>query len=192
VKAARTVDPEATGKPFGTLEGLKAMQQGFGWAGLYALVVIVIVLAADFRTLAYTLLALAPLAVGAILTLGIMGLFGVPLNPANMIALPLIVGVGVDNGVHVLHDYLSRGRRQSYMLARTTGVGIAVSALTTVLGFGTLMIANHRGLVSLGLVLTLGVTFCMIAALVLLPAVLRLLGRERPVTQLSSRSKATV
>ena len=54
------------------------------------------------------LLGLFPLAVGVVLTLGVMGLCGVPLNPANMIALPLIVGVGVDNGVHVLHDYRSR------------------------------------------------------------------------------------
>ena len=176
VKATRTVDPEATGKPFGTLEGLKAMQQGFGWAGVYALIVIIVVLAADFRTLANTLLALAPLVIGTLLTLGVMGVLGVPLNPANMIALPLIVGVGVDNGVHVLHDYLSRRNRRSYALARTTGIGIAVSALTTILGFGTLMIANHRGLVSLGLVLTLGVTFCMAAALILLPAALRLLA----------------
>jgi uncharacterized protein len=178
VKAARTVDPEATGKPFGTLEGLKAMQQGFAWAGLYALIVIIIVLAVDFRTLTNTLLALAPLAIGTLLTLGMMGILGVALNPANMIALPLIVGVGVDNGVHVLHDYLSRRRKQNYALARTTGIGIAVSALTTILGFGTLMVANHRGLVSLGLVLTLGVTFCMVAALMVLPAALRLMGRE--------------
>lgn len=174
VRAARTVDPEATGKPFGTLEGLRAMQHGFAWAGVYALTVIVAVLAFDFRTVRHTLLALAPLAMGAILTLGIMGLCGVALNPANMIALPLIVGVGVDNGVHVLHDFLTGGKRHA--LARTTGVGIAVSALTTVLGFGTLMVGSHRGLVSLGLVLAIGVTACMAAALVMLPAALQLLG----------------
>jgi uncharacterized protein len=106
-----------------------------------------------------------------------MGLFGVPLNPANMIALPLIVGVGVDNGVHILHDYRARSRHRAYTLAATTGQGIAVAALTTVLGFGTLMVASHRGLVSLGLVLALGVTACMAVALVLLPAALRLASR---------------
>src|SRR5207244_12126161 len=106
----------------------------------------------------------------------------------NMIALPLIVGVGVDNGVHVLHDYRSRGRRRSYTLASTTGQGIAVSALTTVLGFGTLMVASHRGLVSLGLVLALGVTACVAGALVLLPAVLRLASR-RTVAVAAERAK---
>ncbi len=179
VAKARTVDPEATGKPFGTLEGLRSMQQGFAWAGVYALGVIVVVLWLDFRTVRHTLLALAPLAAGVLLTLGTMGLCGVSLNPANMIALPLIVGVGVDNGVHVLHDYRARQRGRAYRLAATTGQGIAVAALTTVLGFGTLMVARHKGLVSLGLVLALGVSFCMAAALGLLPAALQLLGERR-------------
>ena len=107
----RTVDPEATGKPFGTVEGLKAMKDGLQRAGLYAFLVIAAVLFLDFRSLAHTLIALAPLVMGVMLTLGILGLFGVPLNPANMIAFPLILGVGVDNGVHVLHDYLIRRRR---------------------------------------------------------------------------------
>ena len=102
---------------------------GFARAGVYALLVIVVVLWVDFRTVGHTLLALAPLVAGAVITLGVMGLMGVPLNPANMIALPLIVGVGVDNGVHVLHDYLARRGRRSYTLAATTGKGIAVSAI---------------------------------------------------------------
>ena len=105
-RTIQTVDPEATGKPFTTVEGLKAMKDGLVRAGLYAFVAIVLVLLVDFRNLRRTLLALAPLVMGVLLSLGIMGLFGVPLNPANMIAFPLILGVGVDNGVHVLHDYL--------------------------------------------------------------------------------------
>lgn len=190
VNQTRTVDPEATGKPFGTLEGLKAMQQGFARAGIYALLVIVVVLWADFRTVRHTLMALAPLASGAVITLGVMGLLGVPLNPANMIGLPLIVGVGVDNGVHVLHDYRGRGRKRSYLLAATTGKGIAVSALTTALGFGTLMVARHKGLAGLGLVLTLGVLGCMVAALVVLPAALRLASKRPLVRQQSDLRRA--
>jgi hypothetical protein len=190
VKQTRTVDPEATGKPFGTLEGLRAMQYGFARAGVYALLVIVVVLWADFRTIGHTLLALAPLVAGAVITLGIMGLMGVPLNPANMIGLPMIVGVGVDNGVHVLHDYLGRRGRRSYTLAATTGKGIAVSAITTALGFGTLMVASHKGLAGLGLVLTLGVLGCMVAALVLLPAALRLMSKRPAVKEAAARKAA--
>jgi hopanoid biosynthesis associated RND transporter like protein HpnN len=190
VAQTRSVDPEATGKPFGTLEGLRAMQFGFARAGIYALLVIVVVLWADFRTARHTFLALAPLVAGAVITLGVMGIAGVSLNPANMIGLPLIVGVGVDNGVHVLHDYRSRSRRRAYTLAATTGKGIAVSAVTTALGFGTLMVARHKGLAGLGLVLTLGVIGCMVAALVLLPAALRLASKRPAGRELATARKA--
>src|SRR5262249_19536534 len=179
VNQIRTVDPEATGAPFGTLEGLKAMKHGFQWAGVYAFLAIFVVLLLDFRSLKHTLISLAPLAMGLIAALGVMGLCGLPLNPANMIAFPLILGVGADNGVHVLHDYLSRSRGHVYTLNHSTGQGIMVAALTTVLGFGTLMISCHRGLAGLGLVLTLGVTCCMLTALVFLPAVLRVLSTRQ-------------
>jgi predicted RND superfamily exporter protein len=105
----------------------------------------------------------------------VIGLLRFPLNPANMIALPLVLGVGVDNGVHVLHDYLSRRRAGApYRLGRATGRGILVAALTTMLGFGTLTLSSHRGLVGLGFILALGVGCCMLASLVFLPAVLNL------------------
>ena len=172
VSEVRTVDSDATGKPFSTLEGLRAMKNGFLWAGLYAFIAMVIVLLLDFGNAKHTLLALLPLGMGLVATLGLMVLAGYSLNPANMIAFPLILGVGADNGVHVLHDYRSRGKGNSYFLAASTGWGIMVAALTTILGFGTLMIASHRGLASLGLILTLGVTCCMLTALVFLPALL--------------------
>jgi hopanoid biosynthesis associated RND transporter like protein HpnN len=173
VKQVQTVDPEATGKPFTTLEGLRAMKNGFLWAALYASLAMVLVLFLDFRSWKYTLLALAPLVMGVAATLGLMTLCHIPFNPANMIALPLILGVGADNGVHVLHDYRSRHGRV-YTLGQATGRGILVAALTTILGFGTLMISSHRGIYSLGLALTIGVSCCMLTALIFLPALLRL------------------
>jgi hopanoid biosynthesis associated RND transporter like protein HpnN len=176
----RTVDADATGKPFSTVEGLRAMKYGFERAGIYALVVIVIVLLLDFRNLRNTLIALAPLVMGVIMALGIMALFGLPLNPANMIAFPLILGVGVDNGVHILHDYLLRRIEGRSTISYAIGRGVLVKALTTIIGFGTLMISSERGLASLGLILTLGVACCMGAALVFLPALLRVLAQREP------------
>src|SRR5260370_24015622 len=137
------------------------------------------VLFADFRTLRHTLIALTPLVLGVILSLGLMGLFGVPLNPANMIAFPLLLGVGVDNGVHVLHDYLLRRAEGQSTISYPIGRGVLVKALTTMIGFGTLMISSERGLASLGFILTLGVGCCMLGALVFLPAVLGRLGMPR-------------
>jgi hopanoid biosynthesis associated RND transporter like protein HpnN len=179
----RTVDAEATGKPFGTVEGLRSMKEGFQWAGLYAFAAIVVVLLLDFRRPRRALIALAPLALGLTMAVGILGLFGVPLNPANMIALPLILGVGVDNGVHVLHDYLAPKSEGCRALSRAIGRGVLVKALTTMIGFGTLMISRQPGLAGLGLCLTLGVACCMVSSLIFLPAVLRLLSGRKPETR---------
>jgi hopanoid biosynthesis associated RND transporter like protein HpnN len=181
VASVRTIDAEATGKPFTTLEGLRSMKQGFQWAGFYALGAIVLVLFLDFRTPGRVLMVLAPLVVGLGLALGVMGLFGFELNPANMIALPLMLGLGVNQGVHVLHDYLLRRAERPdrpYRLNRSTGLGILVVALTMILGFGMLMISSHRGLVGLGFILSLGVGTCMLTSLVFLPAVLNLHSRR--------------
>ena len=176
------IDPTATGKPFGTVEGLRSMKNGLQRAGIYAFLVIVAVLWIDFRSWKRTAVAVAPLVLAVIFSLGILGLFGVPLNPANMIAFPLILGVGVDNGVHILHDYLLRRRDRGATISYAIGRGVLVKALTTMIGFGTLMIASERGLVGLGLILTLGVGCSMLTALIFLPAVLHLWSAHRPVT----------
>src|SRR5206468_5252650 len=87
---------------------------------------------------------------------------------------------GVDNGVHVLHDYLIRRREGRPGISRAIGRGVLVKALTTMIGFGALMISTERGLAGLGFILTLGVGCSMLSALVLLPAALELLSRRRP------------
>jgi predicted RND superfamily exporter protein len=105
-------------------------------------------------------------------TLGLMGLVGIDLNPANLIGIPLILGIAVDYGVHIVHDALERPG--PYRISASTANSVLVDALTTILGFGALMVASHKGLESLGRVLTLGVTTCTITSLVLLPAILTL------------------
>jgi len=177
----QAVDPNATGKPFGTVEGLRAMKNGLQRAGIYAFLVIVAVLWIDFRSWKRTAVAVAPLILAVIFSLGILGLFGIPLNPANMIAFPLILGVGVDNGVHVLHDFLLRRRGQAGTISYAIGRGVLVKAMTTMIGFGTLMIASERGLVGLGLILTLGVCCSMLTALIFLPSILHLWESRRSV-----------
>jgi len=106
-----------------------------------------------------------------------MGLLGIDLNPANLIGIPLILGIAVDYGVHVVHDALERPGR--YAISPSTANSVLVDALTSILGFGALMVASHRGLESLGRVLTLGVTCCTVTSLVFLPALLALLRPGR-------------
>jgi uncharacterized membrane protein YdfJ with MMPL/SSD domain len=110
-------------------------------------------------------------------TFGLLGLIGLPLNPANLIALPLILGLGVDFGIHIIHEY--REQTGPYRISGGTAVAVLVDSLTTIVGYGALMVASHQGLQSLGRVLTIGVTMCLFSSLILLPALLALITRNR-------------
>ena len=168
----RSVDPRATGNPLQAYEASLEMKRSYEQAAVYALVVIVAVLWIDFGGLLHALLAALPLALGMLLAFGLMGLLGIDLNPANLIGVPLILGIAVDYGVHIVHDALER--RGPYRMSASTANAVFVGGLTTILGFGALMLASHRGLESLGRVLTIGITSCMLSSLVILPAVLRI------------------
>jgi uncharacterized protein len=105
--------------------------------------------------------------------IGFMGVFEVPFNPANIMTLPLIIGIGVTNGIHILNRFAEE--QNPAVLARSTGKAVLVSGLSTIAGFGSLMVAEHRGIASLGFVMAIGTATCMIAGITVLPAVLNLL-----------------
>jgi hopanoid biosynthesis associated RND transporter like protein HpnN len=174
VRDVRSVDPRATGNPVQAYEGSREMKRSYEQAGLYSLVIILAVLWLDFRSLKHSLLAALPLGLGMLQTFGLMGLVGIDLNAANLIGIPLILGIAVDYGVHIVHDALERPG--PYRMSASTANSVLVDALTTILGFGALMVASHRGLESLGRLLTLGVTTCTLTSLVFLPALLNLVA----------------
>jgi predicted RND superfamily exporter protein len=120
----------------------------------------------DFRQLNHTLLAMLPMGIGLLQTLGLMGLLDIPLNPANMIVLPLTIGIGVESGINLLHELrCQRGHYRGPGNAVT--VAVVVNSLTTMVGFGALMIANHQGLQSLGRVLVIAMGCCLFTSLAL-------------------------
>jgi len=173
----RSVDPEATGTPLQTYEASKAIRRSYETIGLYALVAVCILLIIDFRNILDAVIALLPPLAGAGMMFGLLALWHIDLNPANLIVLPLVIGLGVDGGVHVVHDY--RSQRGRYVPGSSVINAIIVNATTTMVGFGSMMIAAHRGLYSLGLVLTIGVGTCLIVAVVLVPALLIVISRYR-------------
>jgi len=104
-----------------------------------------------------------------------MGLAKISFNPANIMTLPLVIGIGVTNGIHILNRFAEEKRPG--ILARSTGKAVLVSGLTTIVGFGSLALSKHRGIESLGYVMAAGTATCMIVGLIFLPAVLTLLIR---------------
>lgn len=146
--------------------------------GIYLGMVAFIGAVLDFRNLRDVFLALLPPLVGAAMMVGAMGFLQVDLNPANLIVLPLVLGIGVDDGVHVVHDYRRQMRSgaEEYRISASTINAILLTTLTSMVGFGSLLIAAHRGLFSVGLTLTIGVGCCGFISLIPLPAILRLVG----------------
>ena len=106
-----------------------------------------------------------------------MGWFDIPMNPANIMTLPLVIGIGVTNGIHILNRYAEE--QTPSILARSTGKAVLFSGLTSIAGFGSLILAKHQGIQSLGIVMSIGLATCMIAGLTFLPALLNLLT-DRP------------
>ncbi len=177
VSEVRTVDPRVTGNPLQAYEASLEMKSSYQQAALYSLIGIVVILLLDFGNIREALLALLPMGLGLMMMFGLLGWLNLPLNPANMIVLPLVLGIGIDDGVHIMHDF--RHQRGRYRLSASTASAVVLSTLTTMVGIGSLMIASHQGLQSLGRVLTIGVTCCMLTSLITLPALLTWLSRNR-------------
>lgn len=125
-------------------------------------------------------LALLPAAVAAAVTLGALGLLGIPLNPMNFVAVPLVLGLGIDDGLHLVTQAWQRpGDSVSQVLAES-GRAISCTTATTLAGFGALLAARHSGLVSLGALVCLGVAAAWLTTVVLLPPLLRWSRDGRP------------
>lgn len=175
VADVRSVDANAVGEAVKFYEYTRAFEGGYQQAALYAFGAIFLLVLLDFRRLRDAVLAMIPLLVGAVWTVGLMRVLGVNFNLANVIFLPLIVGGGVENGVMILHRFREEEGRGAPVLPLGTGKGVTLASLTTMVGFGSLMISGHLGIYSLGLLLTLGTGAVLVASLTILPAILTLL-----------------
>ncbi len=145
--------------------------------GAYLVMIVASAAILDYQNLRDALLAMVPPVAGGLMMFGWFAVFGIDLNPANLIVLPLVLGIGVDDGVHVVHDFrLQRGKGKRYRTSSSTMNAITLTSLTTMAGFGSMLMAAHRGLASVGLVLVIGVGGCLFVSLVTLPAVLSCLS----------------
>ncbi len=180
VQAVEKVDKHVTGHPIQTYYASAQMRRAYEHASVYSLIAVTFLLLVDFGSITNTILAMLPLAFGVIQMFGTMGWLGIPLNPANMIALPLILGIGVDEGVHLLHDY--RSQKGRYRLGNSVAMAVMLTAATSGVGFAAMILSPHQGLRSLGQALTLGVFTCLASSLWPLPALLRIMSSGRPET----------
>ena len=178
VQALQSVSERVIGSPVINLEASDAVATAFGQAFLGAFVVIALMLLLLFRRKRDAPLALLPLLAAAILTGGASVLAGIPLNFANVIALPLLLGMGMDSAIHIIHRHRADLPAGRPLLATSAARGVLVSGLTTMGGIGNLALSPHDGTASLGALLTIGIGATMVCALLLLPALLTLLEKH--------------
>ncbi len=150
------------------------------WAVLLAVLTVFFLIWLDFRSLGASLLVIAPLVIGFVWIGGAMYILGFKLNFYNIVVFPSIIGIGVDNGVHLYHRYLEEGKGSLRRVLRRTGVAIAMTTLTTIVGYSGLILARHPGLNSIGDLAVIGITTTFVTALVFLPALLQVLEGRKP------------
>ena len=166
--------PAAGGPAAGTVALARAIVGSLQQALATAVAVITILLFMLMRSVKYTLIALTPLLIGTLATAAVSVLAGISLNFANIIVLPLILGIGVDSGIHLVHRHRAGLRGQEELLNTSTARAVLFSALTTIGSFSTLAFSNHLGIASLGQMLSLGIAMMLLANVVVLPAILAL------------------
>ena len=192
VTELRTVDAEVTGTPIITYESIRLMERAYQQGTVYALVLITAVIALTIRRVRETALALLPLGLGMLWTVGLMYFFNLKFTLGNVFGLPLILGSACEFGMNVVVRFMEGREHGGPLIARSTVMAVLISGLTTVVGFGGLMMANHRGIFGLGLLLTLGSTMSLIAALVVLPVLLRMVQQMRDSRQARRAAHAAV
>jgi hopanoid biosynthesis associated RND transporter like protein HpnN len=171
VGAVRGAWPEATGLPVVYDEAANVIVTSFRQALIYAVIAIAVILLIFLRSVRDSMIVLIPILCAAILTAGSTAWIGIPFNFANIIALPLLMGVGVDNAIHMLHR-LRAGKAPGE--SGSTSLAVFASGLTTIASFGNLAFSSHLGMATMGTLLTIGMFVMMAATLIFLPALLRL------------------
>lgn len=178
VRAVQSVAPAATGPTQQIYESARVIQSANIIAAALAAGVVLIVLMIDFRNIGDVLCAMLPVAAATAALLGLLGSTGVSLNFANTIVAPLLLGLGVTAGVHAVHRWRQQPADRPAGLAGGAGRAITMTLGTTLIGFASMLVAEHRGIRSLGFVMSAGLALVWAATTLLLPAVLRLRTRR--------------
>ena len=184
VEAVRRVTPKASGSSIVILEAGDAVIRAFWQAGLISVALISLMLIVILKRWLDAVLVFAPLVLAALLTVGASVVLNFPFNFANVIVLPLLFGLGVASGIHLV----LREREEnsvSGVLETSTPRAVVFSALTTIGSFGSIALSSHPGTSSMGVLLTIAITLTLGCTLVVLPALMTVAGKqsENPPTE---------
>ena len=172
VAGVRAEEPDATGIPVIEVEAAKLVVTSFQQALTTALVVVFALLILLMRNWRDPVLIMIPILLATVLTVAVMVSLDMLLNFANIIALPLLFGIGVDNGIHIVHRYRVALPSSENLMATSTARAVFFGTLTTIASFGSLALSAHYGMATMGKLLTIGMLMTLITTLIVLPTLL--------------------
>jgi uncharacterized protein len=178
-KQMHKIDKRVTGMPLVFYVLINYIGHDGAIAAILTLIIVFSLLLLDFRNLKLALFTMIPLVLGSVWMIGFMEVFGMQLNILNIMAVPLILGVGIDDGVHIIHRYRVEGKHKLSVIFSSTGKAVLITSLSTFLAFGSLGFATAKGLASLGITLSIGIITCYITTIIVLPAIIGLLDKKR-------------
>jgi predicted RND superfamily exporter protein len=168
------IDPSAAGVAVNLVQFGRAIRDSFRQALISAIVVIWLLLWILWRRPGPVFLATAPLLLSSLLTCAAMAILDMPFQFGNVIVIPLLLGIGVDSGIHLVHRSEHLRNTSESLMSSTTARAVYYSALTTTISFGTLAFSGHRGLSNLGVLLSIGMVLTVLSNLIFLPALVQL------------------
>lgn len=175
----QAIAPDATDLPVMYWESMKAVIGAFQEAIIIALAAIALLLLFIRRSIIDTLLVMTPLVLAGLFTMASTVFTGTPINFANIIALPLLMGLGVDNGIHMVEKLHHSLAEDQNIYQSSTARGMFYGALTTISSFAGLAFSPHQGIASMGLVITIGIFWIMTGTFIILPAISKLVLKPR-------------
>lgn len=183
ITEVQAIAPNATDLPVMYWESMKAVVAAFEQAIIIALVSITLLLLVIRRSIVDTLLVMTPLVLAGLFTMATTVFTGTPINYANIIALPLLMGLGVDNGIHMVEKLHHSLAEDQNIYQSSTARGMFYGALTTIFSFVGLAFSTHPGIASMGLVITIGIFWIMACTFIILPAISKLVLKPREALQ---------
>jgi hopanoid biosynthesis associated RND transporter like protein HpnN len=178
VRQVKSVVPNANGEPVMVYESLTILRDSYLKAFAYAFIGIAVILLINFKSLRFALIGFLPLGAGLLMMVGGMWLAGISFNSANIIVLPLILGVGIDSAIYIINRYRQGDETPARVATSSAGIGVFLNALTILFSFGALMVAHHQGVFSIGVVMSLGMVASVAVFMLFLPALLEIWGKR--------------
>ncbi len=178
VDQVKSVVPNATGEPVMVYESLTILRDSYLRAFGYAFIGIAAILLINFKSIRFAIIGTLPLAAGLLMMVGGMQLTGISFNSANIIVLPLILGIGIDSAIYIINRYRQGDESPAQVAFSSAGIGVFLNALTILFSFGALMVAHHQGVFSIGVLMSLGMVSSVAVFMIFLPALLSIWGRK--------------